>query len=224
MLDMSQASVVKLVSSSKTHVVLFAEWFNDDNGLAFLQWSAQEISGSRGLSHGPEDIHQVAASQSFEVILSCGAGRAELNFNLSESDVNFLWCEGKLFSRNPFTLCYDSAVGFKGFSNSSEVRRHQHDFRSERNLAVAILRQAWHEAVIDLCGVKETSRKDYSLLKKKAIEWICSDDDGFPYWCQLADVDHTAVRQKLSETLHNQYRSPGLRIANVQSPIPFPLR
>ena len=131
---------------------------------------------------------------------------------------------GKLFSRILVGLCYDSAVGFKGFSNSSEVRRHQPDFRSERNLAVAILRQAWHEAVIDLCGVKETSRKDYSLLKKKAIEWICSDDDGFPYWCQLADVDHTAVRQKLSETLDSQFRSPGLPMVNVPSPITFPVR
>jgi hypothetical protein len=106
-------------------------------------------------------------------------------------------------------------VGFKGFSNRSEVRRHHPDFRSERNLAVAILRQAWHEAVIDLCGVKETSRKDYSLLKKKAIEWICSDDDGFPYWCQLADVDHTAVRQKLGETLRVQHRATPLRVVKV---------
>jgi len=41
-------------------------------------------------------------------------------------------------------------------------------------------------------------------LKRKAIEWICSDDDGFPYWCQLADVDHTAVRQKLCDRLNTQ--------------------
>jgi hypothetical protein len=84
------------------------------------------------------------------------------------------------------------------------------DFRSERNLAVAILRQAWHEAVIDLYGVKETSRKDYLQLKKKAIEWIRSDDDGFPYWCQLADVDHVAVRQRLNDTLKTQTRTSRL--------------
>ena len=76
--------------------------------------------------------------------------------------------------------------------------------RSERNLAVAILRQAWHEAVLDLASVKETSRKDYRLLKKKAIEWIASDDDGFPYWCKLADVDHMAIRQKLTDQIHHQ--------------------
>ena len=73
--------------------------------------------------------------------------------------------------------------------------------RSERNLAVAILRQAWHEAVMDLRSVKETSRNDYRLLKRKAIEWINTDEDGFPYWCKLADVDHQAVRQRLFDTI-----------------------
>lgn len=111
------------------------------------------------------------------------------------------------FVRIPLSLCYDTSVAFKVYSNGADVKRHHPDFRSERNLAVAILRQAWHEAVIDLRLVKETSRKDYSLLKKKAIEWIGSDDDGFPYWCQLADVDHTAVRQKLGEMLRNQTRT-----------------
>lgn len=76
--------------------------------------------------------------------------------------------------------------------------------RSERNLAVAILRQAWHEAVLDLKTVKETSRKDHRLLKKKAIEWIASDEEGFPYWCKLADVDHKAIRQKLDDTIKGQ--------------------
>ena len=76
--------------------------------------------------------------------------------------------------------------------------------RSERNLAVAILRQAWHEAVLDLKSVKETSRNDYRLLKRKAIEWISTDDEGFPYWCKLADVDHHAVRQRLCDTLKKQ--------------------
>ena len=79
------------------------------------------------------------------------------------------------------------------------------DFRSEKNLAVAILRQAWHEAVLDLHSVKETSRDDYRLLKKKAIEWITKDGEGFPYWCKLADVDHRAIRKELDNTLQQQH-------------------
>ena len=59
----------------------------------------------------------------------------------------------------------------RGIGRNTETRQ-KVDFRSERNLAVAILRQAWHEAVIDLRIVKANSRKDYRLLKKKAIEWI----------------------------------------------------
>lgn len=59
---------------------------------------------------------------------------------------------------------------------------------------------------MDLRSVKETSRNDYRLLKKKAIEWISTDDEGFPYWCKLADVDHLAVRQKLYDTLRRQNR------------------
>lgn len=78
------------------------------------------------------------------------------------------------------------------------------DFRSEKNLAVAILRQAWHEAVLNLHDVKETSRDDYRLLKKKAIEWISNDDEGFPYWCKLADVDHRAIRKRLGDRLRRQ--------------------
>ena len=73
--------------------------------------------------------------------------------------------------------------------------------RSERNLAVAILRQAWHEAVMDLRSVKETSRSDYRVLQKKAIEWISTDEDGFPYWCKLAEVDHQAVQQRLCDAV-----------------------
>ncbi len=92
----------------------------------------------------------------------------------------------------------------RGIGRNSETRQ-KVDFRSERNLAVAILRQAWHEAVIDLRIVKENSRKDYRLLKKKAIEWIVSDEDGFPYWCKLADADHSAIRQRLQERLNQQY-------------------
>ncbi len=92
----------------------------------------------------------------------------------------------------------------RGIGRNTETRQ-KVDFRSERNLAVAILRQAWHEAVIDLRIVKENSRKDYRLLKKKAIEWIVSDEDGFPYWCKLADADHSAIRQRLQERLSQQY-------------------
>jgi hypothetical protein len=77
---------------------------------------------------------------------------------------------------------------------------------SERNLAIAILRQAWHEAVVDLRIVKEASRKDYRALKRKAIDWIASDEEGFPYWCRLADVDHQAVRQRLEGLLRQQRR------------------
>ena len=92
----------------------------------------------------------------------------------------------------------------RGIGRNTETRQ-KVDFRSERNLAVAILRQAWHEAVIDLRIVKANSRKDYRLLKKKAIEWIVSDEDGFPYWCKLADADHSAIRQRLQERLNQQY-------------------
>lgn len=83
-------------------------------------------------------------------------------------------------------------------------RLNQLDFRSEKNLAVAILRQAWHEAVLDLRSVKETSREDHRLLKRKAIEWINNDEDGFPYWCQLADVDYHALRRELDDALGGQ--------------------
>ena len=71
---------------------------------------------------------------------------------------------------------------------------------------MAILRQAWHEAALDLFSVKETSREDYRLLKRKAIEWISSDEEGFPYWCKLADVDHSAIRKRLQSTIKRQRR------------------
>jgi hypothetical protein len=80
----------------------------------------------------------------------------------------------------------------------------QVDSCSEKSLAAAVLKQAWHEAVIDLFVIKETTRADYSLLKKEAIEWICGGSDGFVYWCQLADVDHSEVQHKLSEVLRSQ--------------------
>lgn len=76
---------------------------------------------------------------------------------------------------------------------------------SEKSLAAAVLRQAWHEAIIDLFVIKETTRADYSLLKKEAIDWICGGSDGFIYWCQLVDVDHIEVQQKLGEVLRSQH-------------------
>ena len=104
-------------------------------------------------------------------------------------------------------MCYDSAVRMRGTVHDYFEPKEKLDFRSERNLAVAILRQAWHEAVIDLRVVKENSRKDYRLLKKKAIEWICSDEEGFPYWCKLANTDHSAIRQRLKYKLTQQLRA-----------------
>lgn len=101
-------------------------------------------------------------------------------------------------------MCYDGLVRMRRFSPDNG-RANPIDFRSEKNLAVAILRQAWHEAVLDLHSVKETSRDDYRLLKKKAIEWITKDGEGFPYWCKLADVDHRAIRKELDNALQQQH-------------------
>ena len=81
------------------------------------------------------------------------------------------------------------------------------DSRSEKNLAVAILRQAWQEAVIDLRNVRKGSRDDYRFLKEKAIEWISSDEEGFHYWCKLADLNQQLIRQNLSSTLKRQRRN-----------------
>ena len=78
------------------------------------------------------------------------------------------------------------------------------DLCPERSLAAAVLKQAWHEAVIDLFLIKETVREDYNLLKMHAVEWISNDSDGFLYWCQLADVDHAQVQKKLIEVLRSQ--------------------
>ena len=105
-----------------------------------------------------------------------------------------------IFSGSVKILCYDTDMRLRSASRGQESRKLP-ESRSERNLAVAILRQAWHEAVMDLRSVKETSRNDYQLLKKKAIEWISTDESGFPYWCRLADVDHLAVRQRLCDSI-----------------------
>ena len=100
-------------------------------------------------------------------------------------------------------MCYDNALRLRRLSPKHD-RSSQLDSQSEKNLAVAILRQAWNEAVLDPFSVKETSRADYCLLKRKAIEWISSDEEGFPYWCKLADVDHGAIRKQLGSTLEHQ--------------------
>lgn len=78
------------------------------------------------------------------------------------------------------------------------------DACSEKSLAAAVLKQAWHEAVMDLIMTSETTRESYSLLKQEAINWISNGGDGFRYWCQLAEVDHTEVQRKLTEVLHSQ--------------------
>ena len=49
-------------------------------------------------------------------------------------------------------------------SSCSQERVGHADPVCEKNLAIAILRQAWHEAVVDLRVVKEASRKDYRAL------------------------------------------------------------
>jgi hypothetical protein len=109
------------------------------------------------------------------------------------------------FSGKRQRLCYHTAMKVQTLAEAEPL--YHADPRSEKNLAVAILRQAWHEAVLDLRLVKETSRKDYRLLKKRAVEWIASDQDGFPYWCRLACVDHCAVRQKLQVVLRMQRKA-----------------
>ena len=113
--------------------------------------------------------------------------------------------QGPIFLSEGLTICaMISSVRLRRLSPRTNRASNQLDFRSEKNLAVAILRQAWHEAVLDLYSVKETSREDYRLLKRKAIEWISSDDDGFPYWCRLADVDSNAIRKRLQFNLQEQ--------------------
>ena len=93
---------------------------------------------------------------------------------------------------------------YKVSSDSSRSSRFHPAICSERNLAFAVLKLAWREAIMDVCAVNESSRSDYSLLKEKAIQWISSDDQGFLYWCQLADISHTEVRVKLNEMLRSQ--------------------
>ena len=76
------------------------------------------------------------------------------------------------------------------------------------------LKQAWQEAVIELFTGENASQTDHLLLKEKAIEWIFSGDEGFLYWCQLADVDHTEIQLKLRQVLRLQdYRG---RVALTQ--------
>ena len=102
-------------------------------------------------------------------------------------------------------------MGFNRLANSHDVKKAQPEYRSERNLAVAILKQAWQEAIVDLYIVKESSRKDYVQLKEKAIDWIASDADGIPFWCELADIDHVAIRQRLGYKIKCQKKAAFLR-------------
>ena len=100
--------------------------------------------------------------------------------------------------------CYYTHMGFRHLSSGSREKRPHAALGSERSLAAAILKQAWQEAIIDLLTREGTSQTDYTLLKEKAIEWIFSDDEGFLYWCQLADVDHTEIQLKLRQVLSLQ--------------------
>lgn len=95
-------------------------------------------------------------------------------------------------------------MGYRNFSGSSREKRPHAALGSERSLAAAILKQAWQEAIFDLISREGTSQTDYTLLKEKAIEWIFSGDEGFLYWCQLADVDHTEIQLKLRQVLRLQ--------------------
>lgn len=92
----------------------------------------------------------------------------------------------------------------KIFSRPSDTVSRQPEIFPQRNLALAVIRQAWSEAVVDLGLVTENKRPGCIISKQEAIDWICSDDDGFLYWCQLADLDHSEVRRKLFETLNSQ--------------------
>lgn len=95
-------------------------------------------------------------------------------------------------------------MALRRLHSSTRESRESEVFTPERNLACAVLRQAWEEAVMDLACIKGTTRKNYSLLKKSAIEWISSNEDGFVYWCQLANMNHIDVRERLRETLRTQ--------------------
>lgn len=95
-------------------------------------------------------------------------------------------------------------MALRRLHNSSRENRGSEVFTPERNLACAVLKQAWEEAVMDLACIKGTTRKNYSLLKESAIEWISSNDDGFVYWCQLANMNHVDVRERLQQTLQTQ--------------------
>ena len=95
-------------------------------------------------------------------------------------------------------------MAYKVHSDSSRTNRFHPEICSERNLAFAVLKLAWREAIMDVCTVNEKSRNDHCLLKEKAIQWISSDNHGFLYWCQLADLSHTEIRQRLNETLRTQ--------------------
>ncbi len=97
----------------------------------------------------------------------------------------------------------------RGLFRSTAPRRDTPDFTPERNLAFAVLRQAWNEAVLDPVLLRDESKSDHLALKKGAIEWFFSNNEGFLYWCQLADMDHLEVRHRLREILRSQEPSNG---------------
>ena len=102
------------------------------------------------------------------------------------------------------------------FRAASSPRRDTPDFTPERNLAFAVLRQAWNEAVLDLAILADQSKTDHLALKQSAIEWFFSNNEGFLYWCQLADMDHLEVRHRLREILRSQEPSNGVSKAVLQ--------
>ena len=93
---------------------------------------------------------------------------------------------------------------YRSFHGDSSSTATHPDACSEKGLAAAVLKQAWHEAVMDPIRTSESTRENCTLLKKQAIDWISSGGDGFVYWCQLAEVDHTEVQRKLAEVLDTQ--------------------
>jgi len=97
----------------------------------------------------------------------------------------------------------------RGLLRSSAPRRDTPDFTPERNLAFAVLRQAWNEAVLDLTVIRNGSRADQLALKRSAVEWFLNNNEGFLYWCQLADMDHLEVQHRLREILRSQEPSNG---------------
>ena len=90
----------------------------------------------------------------------------------------------------------------RGLTADAESRACAVEIRPEKNLALAVIKQAWNEATQDPTGLGGGSQDDRSHLREAAIKWICQDED-FSYWCQLADMNHTEVRERLRRTLRH---------------------